>query len=163
MYVLAVGINKYKNPALNLNYAEPDARGIVDFFKQKGKGLFKNVEIKEVYNEQATKQGIASKLKQLENSQPQDAVLIYLAGHGENINDKWYFIPHELTYPEREADVKAKGISSDELSGYIKTSRHRRYSCLLMHANQVQCLLHSGDLKTGRRYHSYQGQRGCIS
>ena len=131
MYVLAVGINKYKNPALNLNYAEPDARGIVDFFKQKGKGLFKNVEIKEIYNEQATKQGIASKLKQLENSQPQDAVLIYLAGHGENINDKWYFIPHELTYPEREADVKAKGISSDELSGYIKNIKAQKILLLI--------------------------------
>ena len=46
LYVLAVGINKYKNPALNLNYAEPDARGIVDFFKQKGKGLFKKLKSK---------------------------------------------------------------------------------------------------------------------
>jgi len=120
MYIFAVGINKYKNPALNLNYAEPDARGIVDFFKQKGKGLFKNVDVRDIYNEQATKQGIASKLKQLENTQPQDVVLIYLAGHGESIGDKWYLIPHELTYPERDEDVKTKGISSDEFAGYIR-------------------------------------------
>ena len=120
LYVLAVGINKYKNPALNLNYAEPDAKSIVEFFRQKGEGLFKNVEIIETYNEHATKETIISKLKQLQNTHPQDAVLIYLAGHGENIADKWYFIPHELTYPEREDVVKAKGISSDELSGYIK-------------------------------------------
>ena len=44
LYVFAVGINRYKNPALNLNYAEPDARGIVEFFKVKGKDLFKKVE-----------------------------------------------------------------------------------------------------------------------
>ena len=131
LYVLAVGINKYKNPALNLNYAEPDARGIVDFFKQKGKGLFKKVEIKDIYNEQATKEGITSKLKQLENTNPQDAVLIYLAGHGENINDKWYFIPHELTYPEREEDVKTKGISSDELSGLIKNIKAQKILLLI--------------------------------
>jgi WD40 repeat protein len=120
LYVLAVGINKYKNPALNLNYAEPDAKSIVEFFKQKGEGLFKKVEVIDIYNEHATKGNIISKLKQLQNTHPQDAVLIYLAGHGENIADKWYFIPHELTYPEREDVVKAKGISSDELSGYIK-------------------------------------------
>jgi uncharacterized caspase-like protein len=59
-------------------------------------------------------------LRELQSTRPQDAVLIYLAGHGENINEKWYFIPHELTYPEREADVKSKGISSDELSAQIK-------------------------------------------
>ncbi len=131
LYILAVGINEYKNPALNLNYAEPDAKGIADFFKQKGKGLFKNVEIKEIYNEQATKEIIISKLSQLQNTNPQDAVLIYLAGHGENINDKWYFIPHELTYPEREADVKTKGISSDELAGYIKSIKAQKILLLI--------------------------------
>ncbi|MEN6622045.1 MAG: caspase family protein, partial [Smithella sp.] len=52
--------------------------------------------------------------------QAQDAVLIYLAGHGENINNKLYFIPHELTYPEREEDVKLKGLSSDDMSEYMK-------------------------------------------
>ena len=119
LYILAVGINKYKNPALNLNYAEPDARGIVNFFRQKG-GLFKKVTVIEIYDEKATRETIISKLKQLQNTQPQDAVLIYLAGHGESIGDKWYFIPHELTYPEREKDVKTKGISSDEFSGYIR-------------------------------------------
>ncbi|MDI6727872.1 MAG: caspase family protein [Thermodesulfovibrionales bacterium] len=131
MHVFAVGINKYKNPALNLNYAEPDAKGIADFFKQKGKGLFKDIEVKEIYNEQATKESISAKLKQLQNTNPQDVVLIYLAGHGENINDKWYFIPHELTYPEREEHVKTKGISSDELSGLIKNIKAQKILLLI--------------------------------
>lgn len=131
LYVFAVGINKYKNPALNLNYAEPDARGIADFFKQQGKRLFKNVDIKVIYNEQATKENIVSKLSQLQNINPQDAVLIYLAGHGDNINEKWYFIPHELTYPEREEDVKTKGISSDELSGYMKNIKAQKILVLI--------------------------------
>ncbi len=131
LYVLAVGINNYKNPALNLNYAVPDAKGIVDFFNQKGPGLFKKVDAAAIYNEQTTKQGITSRLKQLENTQPQDAVLIYLAGHGESLNDKWYFIPYELTYPEREEEVKAKGISSDELAGYIKGIKAQKILLLL--------------------------------
>ena len=131
LYVFAVGINKYKNPALNLNYAEPDARGITDFFKRQGKGLFKNVDIREIYNEQATKENIVSKLSQLQNINPQDAVLIYLAGHGETISEKWYFIPHELTYPEREEDVKIKGISSDELSGYMKNIKAQKILMLI--------------------------------
>jgi hypothetical protein len=120
MYVLSVGINAYKNPALDLNYAEPDARAVAEFFRTGGTDLFKKVEIKEVYNELATKAGILTKMQELQNTQPQDAVLIYLAGHGENINEKWYFIPHELVYPEREEDVKAKAISSEELTTAIK-------------------------------------------
>ena len=120
MYVLSVGINRYKNPALDLNYAEPDARAVAEFFRTGGTDLFKKVEVKDVYNELATKEGILLKMQELQNTQPQDAVLIYLAGHGENIDEKWYFIPHELVYPEREEDVKAKAISSEELTSAIK-------------------------------------------
>ena len=131
LYVFSVGINRYKNPALNLNYAEPDARGIADFFKKQGGGLFKKVDIREIYDEQATKENIVSKLSQLQTINPQDAVLIYLAGHGENISEKWYFIPHELAYPEREEEVKAKGLSSDELSGYIKNIKAQKILLLI--------------------------------
>ena len=38
LYILAVGINKYKNPALNLNYAEPDA-GDCEFLQTKGRAI----------------------------------------------------------------------------------------------------------------------------
>lgn len=119
LYVFAVGINKYKNPALNLNYAVPDAKGIAGFFRQSQR-LFKNVNIIEIYDEEATKEGILAKLDELTKTNPQDAVLIYLAGHGENVKDVWYFIPHELTYPEREEHVQTKGISSAELAAAMK-------------------------------------------
>jgi|GEM_PF-452304 len=131
LFVLSVGINEYKNPALNLNYAEPDAKAIVDFFRRSGDDLFKTSEIREIYNGQATKIKILSLLKELESSSPQDVVLIYLAGHGENINEKWYFIPHELTYPEREEDVIAKAISSDELSNSIKNIKAQKILVLI--------------------------------
>ena len=98
LYVLAVGINTYKNPALNLNYAEPDARGIADFFKSRGGGLFRRVDIREAYNDQGTKDHIVSQMQYLQNANPQDVVVIYLAGHGESLNEKWLFYPYELTY-----------------------------------------------------------------
>jgi hypothetical protein len=126
LYVVTVGINHYKNPALNLNYAEPDARGIADFFRKKGRDLFKTVTVTDMYNELATKAAFLSGLDTLKQTSPQDAVVVYLAGHGENIDEKWYFIPHELTYPEREEDVRKYAISSDELSESIKNINARK-------------------------------------
>jgi uncharacterized caspase-like protein len=67
----------------------------------------------------------------LQKTNPQDVVLIYLAGHGENINDRWYFIPYELTYPERESEVKAKAVSSVELSKYIKNIKAQKILVLI--------------------------------
>jgi hypothetical protein len=131
LHVLAVGINTYKNPALSLNYAEPDARGIVGFFRRVGKGLFKDMDIREMYNDQATKQSIIAGLGRLQNTNPQDAVLIYLAGHGESINDKWYFVPYELTFPEREEDVVAKALSSDELKDFITRIKAQKILILI--------------------------------
>lgn len=131
LYVLTVGINRYRNPALNLNYAEPDAKGIADFFRQAGTELFRTVDVSGCYNEEATRSGIISKLQQLQNTRPQDAVLIYLAGHGESLADKWYFLPHELVYPEREEEVKAKGISSDELSEFIRDIKAQKILVLI--------------------------------
>lgn len=130
LYVFAVGVNRYKNPALNLSYAVPDAKGIAGFFRQKGR-LFKQVNIMEIYDEEATKEGILAKLNELGKTNPQDAVLIYLAGHGENVKDVWYFIPHELTYPEREEHVQTKGISSAELATAMKNIRAQKILMLV--------------------------------
>ena len=130
LYVFAVGINKYRNPALNLNYAVPDAKSIAGFFRQKGQ-LFKKVNIIEIYDAEATKERILAKLSELEKTNPQDAVLLYLAGHGENVKDVWYFIPHELTYPEREEHVQTKGISSAELASAMKNIRAQKILMLV--------------------------------
>ena len=131
LHVLAVGINTYKNPALSLNYAEPDARSIAAFFKNGKSELFKDVEVSEIYSEQATKPSILASFTQLQKTNPQDVVLIYLAGHGENINDKWYFIPYELTYPERETELTSKAISSDDLKESINKIKAQKILVLI--------------------------------
>jgi hypothetical protein len=131
LYLFASGINTYKNPALNLNFAEPDARALVGFFQGAGGGLFKHVYVTDYYNDQATKTAITGELTQLESTNPQDVVVLYLAGHGEDADGKWYFIPYELTYPEREEDVKAGGLSSDELAGFIKKIKAQKILVLI--------------------------------
>ncbi|MCK7510236.1 MAG: caspase family protein [Desulfobacterales bacterium] len=115
------------------------------------------------YNEQATRENIVFKLNQMQNTNPQDAVLIYLAGHGESLSAERYFIPHELTYPERDEDVRAKGISSDDLSGYIKNIKAQKI-LLLVDACKSGAVLIAfrgfEDRKAlSRRFH---GQRVCI-
>lgn len=126
MHLLAVGLNAYLNPALNLNFAVPDASAVVGFFQGEGQGLFKNVNVTELYDNAATGEAVRAALKGLETSNPQDVVMIYLAGHGESVGHSLYFLPFEVTYPEREEEVKTKGISSEEIAEYIKGMNARK-------------------------------------
>ncbi len=131
LHLFVVGINAYKNPALNLNYAEPDARGIADFFRKKGGKLFKSVHVVELYSQQATGEAIRGKLVELTDTHPRDVVVIFLAGHGESVGGQWYFVPYEVTYPEREEEIRAKAISSKEIAGYVEKIGARKILMLL--------------------------------
>ncbi len=118
-HLFLVGINEYKNSVLNLNYALPDAQGMMKFFTGAPASFFKEVKRYELYDKAATKAAILAKLQELKQSAPQDVVVLYLAGHGESIGDTWYFIPHEVVAPEREEQVKTQGVSSLELKNAV--------------------------------------------
>jgi len=127
LYVLAVGIDAYRNPDLNLNYAESDARGVASFFRSRTSGLFHSVHVTEILNEQATAAAIRKALGRMtETSGPQDAVVLYFCGHGESLDGRWYFLPHDLVYPERAERLKTLGISSDEMARTLHLIRARK-------------------------------------
>ena len=95
-YLLAVGINEYKNPKLNLNFARADAESFGNLVKDRSGELYKNVELHTLYDKEATREKILSKLEELSLKVSQEDVLIfYYAGHGSMVDNKFYFIPTE--------------------------------------------------------------------
>jgi WD40 repeat protein len=118
LYVFVVGINAYKNPELELNFARADALGIKDFFSREWSPLFDQIHVREIYDEQATKSIVTDGLKKL-GAQEEDVVVIYLAGHGVNVDNEWYFLSFDLLRPEDARRVQKKGISSSELTNMV--------------------------------------------
>jgi len=119
-YIMAIGINNYQNPRLNLNYAYADARGFVDLIKQDSKKLFKNIKVTELFDERATRKNILESLDKLIGEVgPQDVFYFYYAGHGSLVDDKFYFIPTENTrlYEQESLDSAAiyAGLLKDKL------------------------------------------------
>ncbi len=95
-YLLAVGINEYKNSKLNLNFARADAESFGNLVRDGSDQLFKNVEVHTLYDKEATRQKILGKLDELSLKVSQEDVLIfYYAGHGSMVDNKFYFIPTE--------------------------------------------------------------------
>ena len=109
-YLLAVGINQYKNPRMILNYAKPDAESFEKIIRTKGNSLYKNVEMHTLYDAEATRSAILNKLDELAAKIHQEDVFIfYYAGHGSMVDDRFFFIPSEslrlydLTSLQRDA------------------------------------------------------------
>ena len=96
LYLLAVGINEYENPALNLNYAKEDAKAFSKLIEEQGKNIFKKVEVHSLYDREATRDNILSVLEEIsQKARPEDVFVFYYAGHGSMVDNTFYFIPTE--------------------------------------------------------------------
>ncbi|MBW1815746.1 MAG: caspase family protein [Deltaproteobacteria bacterium] len=118
LYLVTVGINEYANPGMNLNFAVADSEGLKNFFTEKWRHLFHDFHVAAIHNQDATKSNITRVLSGLDAG-AQDVVIIFLAGHGLNIGDEWYFLSHDVKYPEKEDDVRQRGISSTEMAAML--------------------------------------------
>jgi hypothetical protein len=118
LHLIAIGINEYQNPDLNLDFARLDAEGIFSHFSSSPPNIFKTIRYHKVFDRQATKEGILRTLRSIEMTAA-DEVILFLGGHGETDGTSWYFIPYELAYPEKPEELRDKGLSSRELQEEI--------------------------------------------
>ena len=72
LHVLTIGINNYKDAALDLKYAAPDAEALAQAFAKNCKGQpFQDVKTKTLLNQEATATNIANEIAQTaQNSRP---------------------------------------------------------------------------------------------
>jgi len=136
LHILAVGINKYKNSAYNLNYARPDAEAFVDKIQEHGKNIFKSVNVIPIYDEDATKENIVTGIKSIINrAKAEDVFLFYYAGHGtleEEKNEEYYLVPTDITKLYGDpTQLTAKGISASELKEYLRQLRPQKQIVLM--------------------------------
>jgi hypothetical protein len=96
-WAVVIGISNYQEEGRNLRYADRDAEAIRDFLIKQGK--FNPDRVRFLSNQHATYQEIRTALFSfLAGTQPDDMVLIFLAGHGvqDAINpDNYFFLAHD--------------------------------------------------------------------
>ena len=95
LYVLAIGVSKYEDKNLTLQFAAKDASDFAEsLLKQKG-GLYRDVMVKVLTDEKATKDEIIDGFDWIsKETTSKDVALVFLAGHG--INDSggvYYYLP----------------------------------------------------------------------
>ncbi|HXT62366.1 MAG TPA: caspase family protein [Pyrinomonadaceae bacterium] len=114
-YVLAVGVNNYANANYNLKYAVADAEDFAAEVKRQQEALkrYATVEILPLANDQATKANFTQKLTELaKRVQPEDAVIVFFAGHGTAQGNQFYLIPHDLGYDGPRESLNESGLQT---------------------------------------------------
>lgn len=131
-YVLAMGVNAYANEQYNLKYAVADARAFADEVRSQQMKLqaYERVEIITLTDKETTKENILLALKRLSNAdvplpasapaqlaklqmaQPEDAVMIYFAGHGTAQGARFYLVPHDLGYAGQRDQLDARSVQT---------------------------------------------------
>jgi WD40 repeat protein/uncharacterized caspase-like protein len=131
LHLLAVGVNQYANPQYNLKYAVADARAFAEEVERQQKkiGIYSQVEFTSLLDRDATKanilyavkrlagstdatlpQGAPATLEKIKAAEPEDAVIIYYAGHGTAQEQRFYLIPHDLGHNGARTELDEEGL-----------------------------------------------------
>lgn len=99
LYILSIGINKYKDPTINLKYAVKDARDIVERIIKQSATIYKpeNIHYNIITDENATKIDILNSIIKISQKiKPQDSFILFFAGHGVLLENQYYMLTHDF-------------------------------------------------------------------
>ena len=142
LVVLAIGINAYARPDMNLAYAVADAQLVAETLRSRGAGLFREVRATVLADRQATRRGVLEALEAAARSVAQDdTFILYLAGHGVRTqpDNRFLFLPHDVTEASDLGRLRQQGIEDAALVAALSRIRARDGFLLLdtCHAGQL--------------------------
>jgi uncharacterized caspase-like protein len=129
LFLVTIGINQYKNPKYNLNYAQADADGFEGTLRQSSTSLFKEIVPFTIRNDKAIKENITAAFEQIKSKAlEQDMLIVYYAGHGvmtEPAPDQpqeFFIVPHDITqlYGKNEL-LQSRGVSATTLKNFASS------------------------------------------
>jgi WD40 repeat protein len=113
--VLAVGVDSYSNREYDLRFAVADAREMAAQLRreQETLGRYTSIEVTPLYNRDATKAGLLKAFKDLASRvEPEDAVLVFFAGHGTAHANSFYLLPHDIGYAGARDSIDRAGLET---------------------------------------------------
>lgn len=117
LWVFAVGVSQYKNPALSLQYADHDAEALAQAFQTQGGKIFQKVNTKVLVNQEVSRQAIAREMQTFfASAAADDAALIALMGHGVVDGGSFYFLPH----PADLTNLSSEGLPLAEFEASVR-------------------------------------------
>jgi len=158
-FAVIVGISRYADSAgglTSLQFADRDAQDFLDFLRSPDGGSFQKENLRLLLNEDATVQNLRSALYTfLTRAQPEDEVVIYIAGHGApDPNDprNLYF----LTYDTKVDDMGGTAFPMRQLQDvFTNTLKAKR---VVTFADTCHSFGFSGERNRGKKSNNLVNQ-----
>jgi hypothetical protein len=114
--LVAVGVNQYRAPDMNLTYAVPDAQQVAAVLNSNP--LFGRKDVNVLLNQQATLRNIQAAVELMERrATPNSYSVLYLSGHGSRDQAGHFrYIPHDFD----PANPAATAVSGEALYARLK-------------------------------------------
>ena len=114
LYILAIGIDQYKDISVNLKYALKDAKDIKAKLLSQSATLYKpqNIHHQLLMDKDATKTNILNDINEISQKiKPSDSFILFVAGHGVLLQNQYYMLTHDYDGAVSDNNL----ISSNEI------------------------------------------------
>lgn len=112
LYLVTIGTSNYKDTRYNLTYPVKDAQDLINLMTVNEKKLYNEVKTKSLFDAEVTSKNIEALHQFLATSQPNDVVMVFVAGHGVlDANFDYYFGTHDIDF----ANPSLKGLAYEKL------------------------------------------------
>lgn len=114
LYILSIGVDKYKDNAVNLKYAAKDATDIERMLLKQSGTVYSpgNIHYELLTDDKATKGSLVSKIDELSKKvKANDGFIFFVAGHGVLLQSQYYILTHDYNGGISDTSM----ISSNEL------------------------------------------------
>ena len=119
MFVLALGVNKYRMKEYELSYAASDASSIAKALDVVGSSLFAEVRQTVLTDEQVSEASVATAFDGIaREAKPGDVFILFLGGHGKSIAGRYYYYPQSLEFAQGQT-VEANAIGQDKWEAWL--------------------------------------------
>ncbi len=132
LWVLSVGVSRYRAADLGLQFADADARSIAETLREAAKrGPYREVRSLVLTNEEVTRESILSGLSRfLAQAGPDDVAVLFVAGHGvrDLASGSYYFLPNPATADTLLAD----GLRMSDFDEMLRVVRRNARAVIVM-------------------------------
>ncbi len=131
LYFLGFGVSEYLSSELRLAFAAKDAADLKQLFSRAGQSSqFEAVKSLILTDAKVTRQSILDTKRFLNGARPQDAVIVFIAGHGlyDHLTyGTYYYLP----YDAKIENLKQRGVTFEEFEGLLDGLKARKKVLLL--------------------------------